>query len=417
MRRGLASLIIGLSLLVATLSWAGFTLSRTILDPGRSERLAYQLVDNPEVRAALVSRLSDQLEAQIPPEAPVPRSVVETGAATALDDPRVRALIVDGMVLVHQNALNGNPEPVVLDAGALGSAGRDALVATRPELDAFLPASPPVALELPTAGLTWLATVKGYVDRFTLLGAVVAGFGAFTAFAVARNRASVLRRVAFWGYGAAAFWLLVGYAVPWLGGFLSPTSGAIAAAAVDVFFGAMIRPAVVLAVFSTVLLVAGFALPGVARQRAARVLQPARAPGFAGAIGQPTAVAAGPAPRLAAPPLVNRPAHLSTVQPTYRSLPPRAPHAASAPTPASAGPAGGNRPGPPRTSPGEPWQPRGSVDHTDEMLLPNRPATPPRPGPEPGPTPGAPPPAAPVWEEGVGYLDDEGRGPRVDPFG
>ena len=398
MRRGLASLIIGLSLLVATLSWAGFTLSRTVLDPGRSERLAYQLLDNPEVRAALVSRLSDQLEAQIPPEAPVPRSVVETGATVALDDPRVRALIVDGMVRVHQNALNGNPEPVVLDAGALGSAGRDALVATRPELDAFLPASPPVALELPTAGLTWLGTVKRYVDRFTLLGAVVAGFGSVTAFAVARNRASVLRRVAFWGYGAAAFWLLVGYAVPWLGGLLSPTSGAIAAAAVDVFFGAMIRPAVVLAVFSTALLIAGFTLPGVARQRAARVLQPGRAPGFAGAAtGQPTAMAAGPAPRLAAAPLVNRPAHLSTVQPTYQSLPPRASH---------------------HPLPGEPWRPRGSVDRTDEMLLPNRAATPPRTAPEPGPspTPGAPTPAAPVWEEGVGYLDDEGHERRVDPF-
>ena len=53
MRRGLASLIIGLSLVVASLSWAGFILSRTVLDPGRSERLAAQLLEHDGVREAL----------------------------------------------------------------------------------------------------------------------------------------------------------------------------------------------------------------------------------------------------------------------------------------------------------------------------------------------------------------------------
>lgn len=289
MRRGFASLIIGLSLIIASASWAGFTLSRTVLDPGRSERLADQLLENPDVRQALVTRLADVLEDQIPAEIPVRRQLLETGAEQALDDPRVEALIRDGFVRVHQNALEGNSEPVVVDAGALGAAGRDALVRARPELDRFLPATPTVELELPTAGLSWIGSVKNFVDRFTTLGAMVALAGAVSAFAIARNRGSVLRRVAFWGYGAAAFWLAVGYGIPWLAGNLSPTSAAIATAAADVFFGAMIRPAVTMAIVATVILVTGILWPFFAGRRGAGALQPKRRPGTTALGASPTA--------------------------------------------------------------------------------------------------------------------------------
>ncbi len=287
MRRGLASLIIGLSLIVASASWAGFTMSRTVLDPGRSERLADQILENPDVRAALTTRLADVLEAQIPPEIPVSRQLLEAGAGQALDDPRVEALIRDGFVRVHQNALAGNAEPVVIDAGSLGAAGRDALVQARPELDTFLPPTPAVELELPTAGLSWIGSVKNFVDRYTRTGALIALFGAVTAFAVARDRAPVLRRVAFWGYGAAGFWLAVAYGIPWVAGTLSPTSAAIATAAADVFFGAMIRPAVTMAIVSTVILVAGILWPFFQGRRGAGALQPRRRPGK-------TAMGAGP---------------------------------------------------------------------------------------------------------------------------
>ncbi|MGI9599149.1 MAG: hypothetical protein ACR2QK_23500 [Acidimicrobiales bacterium] len=278
MRRGFASLIIGLSLIVASASWAGFTLSRTVLDPGRSERLADQLLENPDVRRAMTARLADALEDQIPPEIPVRRQLLETGAEQALDDPRVEALIRDGFVRVHQNALEGNGEPVVIDAGSLGAAGRDALVLARPELDGVLPPTPVLELELPTAGFSWIGSVKNFVDRFTTIGALVALFGAVTAFAVARDRAPVLRRVAFWGYGAAGFWLAVGYGIPWVAGNLSPTSGAIATAAADVFFGAMIRPAIVMAVVATAILIAGILWPFFQRRRGAGALQPRRRP-------------------------------------------------------------------------------------------------------------------------------------------
>jgi hypothetical protein len=149
----------GLSLLVASASWAGFIMSRTVLDPGRSERLADHLLDNEEVRSTITDRLADATEARIPPEVPVSRETIELAADTALDDPRVEAIVRDGIVQAHQNALNGVDEPITLDASALGVAARDAVVAQQPELDAVLPAAPQLDVELPSAGLAWVGRV------------------------------------------------------------------------------------------------------------------------------------------------------------------------------------------------------------------------------------------------------------------
>lgn len=403
MRRGLASLIIGLSLLVATLSWAGFTLSRTVLDPGRSERLAEQLLANPQVREALVDRLSDAVEPQIPAEVPVSRSLIEAGAETALDDPRVQALIIDGVVQYHRNALEGNPEPVVIDAAALGAASRDSLVAVRPELDQFLPAVPTIELELPTTGFTWLASLKRFVDRFTLLGALVALAGATLALLVAQDRGAVLRRVAFWGYGAAAFWLLVGFAVPRLADLLSPTSGAIASAAVDVFFGAMIQPAVVLAIGSTVVLLIGVLLPAISGRRGARMVQPRRATTGPPAVASPGPIAQPAARPTAAPAGTVRPASPPTARPSPTV--PTVPTTAGSSTAPNTSTAPGASPVPSAPSaPSAPTMqfPTQRIDRTTEMPRPAIPGSETTQELEPD---------APGWEEGVGYVDETNRWP------
>ena len=59
MRRALSALILGVSLLVASAAWAGFILSHTVLDPGRSETLADHLLDDPAIRDVIIDRLAD----------------------------------------------------------------------------------------------------------------------------------------------------------------------------------------------------------------------------------------------------------------------------------------------------------------------------------------------------------------------
>jgi len=272
MRRGLASLIMALSLVVATASWAGFVLSRTVLDPGRSERLADNLLDNEEVRATIVDKLADAVEDRIPTETPVGREVIEGAAELALEDPRVEAVVRDGIVKTHQNALNGVDEPVMLDASALGQVAREQAVAARPELNTVLPQAPNFQVELPTTGLSWIGSVKNAVNRLTRIGALIALAGMVSSFIVTKNRPAALRRVAFWSFGAAAFWIIAAYAVPAILSRVAPSSVAIATAVIDVFFGAMIRPAITLAVVGAVLLGISLAWPAVARRRPAAMV-------------------------------------------------------------------------------------------------------------------------------------------------
>ncbi|MFV0257162.1 MAG: hypothetical protein ACK5PP_01765, partial [Acidimicrobiales bacterium] len=177
MRRFFSSVIMGLSLVIASLTWAGFTLSNTLLDPGASERLADHLVEDPSVRQVIASRLSDAIEARVPAAVPISSDQYDQAADLAMDDPRVEAAIRDGIVEAHQNALAGIDEPVTLDASGIGEAARDAVVGQVPALDAILPASPELGVELPNTGQAWLGTVKDMVDRFTALGFVISLVG------------------------------------------------------------------------------------------------------------------------------------------------------------------------------------------------------------------------------------------------
>ncbi len=280
MRRGLAGVILGLSLVLASVAWAGFIMNRTVLDPGRSERLADQLFDNATLRSALVDRLAAGLEAALPDAAPdIPDQLLTAAADRALDDPAVQTLIRDGIVATHRNALEGNVSETQIDATALGSATRAALVEERPELAAVIPAIPPVTITLPTSGLSKLGAIKSFVERATIIIGALALIGGAIALVITSNRPAVLRRVAFWAFGAALFWIAVGYGIPWLANLLAPSSSAIIAAIIDVFFGAMIGPAIALAVIGAGLLAASMLWAGVSARRPATVLQPARGQG------------------------------------------------------------------------------------------------------------------------------------------
>jgi hypothetical protein len=92
--------------------------------------------------------------------------------------------------------------------------------------------------------------------------------------------------VSFWGFGASAFWLAVAYGLPGLVGFIAPSAMAIASAVVDVFAGAMIRPALVMAGISAALLVASIVWPARERRRPAAMIDRA-GPGGRARDGRP----------------------------------------------------------------------------------------------------------------------------------
>jgi hypothetical protein len=283
MRRGFAGLILGLSLVVASISWASFIMSRTVLDPGRSERLSVQIFENDELRSVLVSRLSDSLGAALPADVVVPNQTLDAAASLALDDPQVRQLVQTTIVDTHRAALEGDVQPVVIDSSILSNALLTSLIQTNPNLEAAIPTVPSTTIELPTSGLNVLGTLKGFVDQVTVLAALVALAGGATAFLITSDRPAVLRRVAFWAFGASLFWLLVSRGVPFLAALVGPASSALTTAAIDVFFGAMIRPAIIMGGVGVALLAASIFWSSFSTRRPARVAQPARAPRGTGA--------------------------------------------------------------------------------------------------------------------------------------
>ena len=275
MRRALASLLLSISLVLATVSWSGFILGRTVFDPGRSDRLADELLENEEVRGVIVRRLADTINASVPAEVPITDAQLEQTATTVLDDPRVEALLKEQLVSAHQNALDGVDEPLVVDATVIGQASRDALIAQQPAL-ALLPEVPVAEVTLPTTGFAWIGTINGYVRQATWTSGLFAIAGIGTSLVISNRRSKILRRLAYWAFSASAFWIIAAFVAPWVLGVVSPESMILASAAINVFFGAMIKPAIAMAVFGCILYGISVFLPRYNKQRAAERVTPSR---------------------------------------------------------------------------------------------------------------------------------------------
>ncbi|MFW2381498.1 MAG: hypothetical protein ACN4GZ_07040 [Acidimicrobiales bacterium] len=272
MRRSLSALVLGLSLVLASMAWAGFSLTRTALDPGRSEVLADQMFENDRLRGALVSVLADRLEALLPQGVALPRQLLEDLADRTLDDPAVQLLVRDGLVEVHQKALRGDDTDTTLHATAIGTAARNVLVAERPELDPVLPDAPAMRVQLPTAGLSVLGEVRDAVASASRIAVFMSGLGAALALLVTRDRASILRRLSGWAFGTAAAWLIVAVVFPRAISALAPTQGVLAGAIATVLFGAMVRPAVLLGAAGCVALAGSLVWGAGSRRRGARLV-------------------------------------------------------------------------------------------------------------------------------------------------
>lgn len=272
MRRSLSALVLGLSLVLASMAWAGFTLTRTALDPGRSEELADQMFENERLRGALVAVLADRLEALLPEGVALPRQMLEEVADRTLDDPAVQLLVRDGLVEVHQKALRGEDTDTTLHATALGTAARNVLVAERPELDPVVPDAPAMRVQLPTAGLSILGNFRESLESAAKIAALLAASGGFLALMVTRDRPSILRRLSGWAFGTSTAWLLVAVALPRLIAALAPNQGVVAGAILTVLFGAMVKPAVLLAVGGCMIFAGSWMWGTNSRRRGSRLI-------------------------------------------------------------------------------------------------------------------------------------------------
>lgn len=245
-RRALAAALLGISLWVGSLAWSGFLLTRTVLDPDRSARVAEALYDDEAVRDRLAANIAGGVEAALPPGVPVPPGEIDAGARQALDSPGVEAVFVDAFVRTHQAMLGEGDVPEEVDAAAFGAAGRESLVAARPELDGVLPAAPELAVPLPTERIPDLGPVRrGLLTAVPLLAAASAA-GVLLALLVTSNRPAVVRRAGMWAVGLSAVVLVFAYGVPALAATVAPSQAEVIAALVGAMAAETRVPAVTL---------------------------------------------------------------------------------------------------------------------------------------------------------------------------
>ncbi|HVW35015.1 MAG TPA: hypothetical protein VHL53_20955 [Acidimicrobiia bacterium] len=246
MRRTTASIVVTLGLFAASLAWWSFAARFTVLDSDRSARIADVLSSQPVIQDAVAEGLGTALEQALPPGTPITAAEVSAAAHRALADPRATAAIRTAIVDSHQRLLGGYDGPVTLDVTPIADAGRDALLAARPDLAGSLPAAPPLSIDLPTQHLPKL----GWLPQRTRELGGLAGFLAVAllglGMVLAADRPKVLGRAGRWalraGLGCAAF----GWAVPWaLSKVGEPRLAALGAIGVACV-GPLIAPAVTL---------------------------------------------------------------------------------------------------------------------------------------------------------------------------
>ena len=258
-RRSVAGVILGVSLLVGSFAWAGFVSLRTVLDPDRSADVAEELLDNEEVRLQLIDNIAGAITVAIPAEIPVEDAAVQQAAQAALANPELEALWLTAFAATHAAFLGEGDAPQNLDLTVVATRARDALVQASPSLDAVLPAAPVLNIPLPTEHVPDVSPLRSFLQRVVPIMAIGAIGGAVVALVSTTDRPAILRRAGFWALTTTAVYLLIGLGIPWLLRRVAPDGAEVVAALLTAMLRSVRMPSIVLGVVGAGLLVSSMA--------------------------------------------------------------------------------------------------------------------------------------------------------------
>lgn len=246
MRRAAASILVTIGLVAASVAWWAFAARSTVLDADRSERIADTLVEQPVIQDGVAEGLGNALQQALPPGTPISPDEVSAVARRALQDPRAIAALKTAVLSSHQRLVGNYDGPVTLDVTPIADAGRDALLAARPDLAGSFPAAPSLSVDLPTQRLPKLGWLPERArELFGIAGLVALTFLGLGMLAAA-DRPKVLSRAGRWALRAGFFWALFGWGLPYaMTKVGEPRLAALGTIAVSAA-GPMIAPAVFL---------------------------------------------------------------------------------------------------------------------------------------------------------------------------
>jgi hypothetical protein len=201
-------LLVHIGMALATLAFAAWWTTHTILDTGRTQRVASAVLENTDLRHYLAGQIAPFV-ARADTTNPQAKAVVQQRLTTVLDRPHVRAKLERFVGEAHARLVGERATPAVLDKATV-----DTLVAAAlPNMTAAEIAKiPAVKVDVPQVAAFNTAR-RAFHDRtgLYLLGAVVA---LALALVVTRDRRSTLRLVGRWLIGISVGHLLVLWVVP-----------------------------------------------------------------------------------------------------------------------------------------------------------------------------------------------------------
>ncbi len=260
-RRGLAAIVLVPSLLLGTAAWTGFVALRTIFDPGRSQQVAEDLIDDEVVVGQLTDELSETIVSRAPPEAGVTPEQADEIATAVLDDPATRGVLLDSLRSAHGAFLGEGDAPSTVALDPVVAQLTERVAAFSPEAAQVIAQAGPVEVELPTDWIPDASPVRDALQTGVPILASASAFGFVIALLTTSHRPAILRRAGLWAIGLAAGTIVLGVGVPALLELLAPPGTAVLAALASALARAVIGPALVMAGLGALALVASFAWP------------------------------------------------------------------------------------------------------------------------------------------------------------
>lgn len=230
--------------------------TQTVGDPGRGERIAAAVLDDPAARAEVVAPITSSVMSTtgLPPEQ---QPFVASQVDALLQDPRGAQAFIDPFAGSWARMLGEpDPRPPEFDLAPLVA-----------EFAALTGAAPPVAQQLPVPGvplpraeLGWMDGVRRGIDAAVVPLALVAA-GLFAAAFIIGNRGWVLRRLGAWAFGAGLLWVVVPPLAVWASRRWTPGADAVVAVALDESTDGLLPVALALVVGGVAAFAASFTIP------------------------------------------------------------------------------------------------------------------------------------------------------------
>lgn len=268
----LASLALGVGLLVGSFAWWGFTLERTVGDADRADEVVDVLLDERGVQDGLADATETAMRRALPADVVVslPADQIEAVARGALAGPEAQAALRGAMLGVHGYVTGALDAPPVITAGPIDQAVRQQLVTLRPDLAPTVAALPPLAISLPDQGLEAARTSREALADLVRWAAVVGSVALAVALVVSPRRSSVLRKMGWWALITGGLWLVLRFAVPPLAESLLPAGSALVGGLATAVSESMLWPGLILVALGNVLFLGGSLIDWAARQQHAR---------------------------------------------------------------------------------------------------------------------------------------------------